>query len=315
MVVAVTVDDFIRAESDRYFGVLVAEGAWQELRHDREPASIDHQTVIRLNRDTLYSSIVVDLDAGPVTITMPDAGTRFMSLIAIDQDHHARVVYGPGAYTYTRERIGTRYALFGIRTLVDPDSPEDLAVVHALQDQIGVTQTDRGTFEVPDWDQVGLTKIRDALMVLGSTLPDLRSMFGTKDQVDPVRHLIGTAMAWGGNPDKDAVYLNVTPERNDGATVYRLTVGDVPVDGFWSISVYNAAGYYEPNPAGVYGLNNLTAKPDDDGAITVQFGGCDGTIPNCLPTMPGWNYMVRLYRPRFEIVDGSWTFPMARAVA
>jgi len=28
--------------------------------------------------------------------------------------------------------------------------------------------------------------------------------------------------------------------------------------------------------------------------------------------MPGWNYLVRLYRPRAEIVDGSWKFPEAQ---
>ena len=43
------------------------------------------------------------------------------------------------------------------------------------------------------------------------------------------------------------MYLNVTPAKNDGTTVYRLTVKDVPVDGFWSISVYNAEGYFEKN--------------------------------------------------------------------
>jgi hypothetical protein len=58
--------------------------------------------------------------------------------------------------------------------------------------------------------------------------------------VDPVRHLIGTAAGWGGNPDKDATYLNITPAKNDGTTVYKVVVKDVPVDAFWSISVYNA---------------------------------------------------------------------------
>ena len=54
-------------------------------------------------------------------------------------------------------------------------------------------------------------------------------------------------MAWGGNPEEDAIYLNVTPAKNDGKTAYRLTVKDVPVDGFWSVSVYDAAGYFKPN--------------------------------------------------------------------
>jgi hypothetical protein len=139
-------------------------------------------------------------------------------------------------------------------------------------------------------------------------------MFGTVDQVDPLRHLIGTASGWGGNPEKDATYVTVTPAHNDGTTVHRLTVRDVPVDGFWSISVYNAAGYFEPNDRDAYSLNNYTATPNDDGSITVQFGGCDDTTLNCLPVGEGWNYWVRLYQPRTEILDGTWTFPEAEPV-
>jgi hypothetical protein len=129
-----------------------------------------------------------------------------------------------------------------------------------------------------------------------------------------VRHLIGTAAAWGGNPDKDATYLNVTPAKNDGSTVYKLNVKDVPVDAFWSVSVYNAEGYYEKNPYDAYTLNNLTAGKSSDGAIAIQFGGCDGKVPNCLPITKGWNYRVRLYRPRPEILNGKWKFPVPQPV-
>src|SRR5262245_47229252 len=75
--VPVTVDNFIRAESDLYIGNVIKDGALGKLAHRREPASIEKQTVIRINRDTLYSSGVFDLDAGPVTITllMPESGS------------------------------------------------------------------------------------------------------------------------------------------------------------------------------------------------------------------------------------------------
>lgn len=126
--------------------------------------------------------------------------------------------------------------------------------------------------------------------------------------------MIGTAAGWGGNPDKDATYIGGATAKNDGNTVYRLKVGDVPVDAFWSVSVYNAAGYFEKNPYNAYSLNNITAKKDADGTITIQFGGCDGKIPNCLPIMKDWNYTVRLYRPRPEILNGKWTFPAPVAV-
>jgi hypothetical protein len=309
----VTVDNFIRAESDLYFRNVVKEGGLGRFAHRREPAAIDNQTVIRLNRDTLYSSALFDLDAAPVTITLPDAGTRFRSLMVVNQDHYVPLVaYGAGSQTLTRALIGTRYAVAAVRTFVDPANPDDVKQVHALQDAIKVEQKQQGTLELPEWDAVGLKKVRDALLVLGSTMPDFKHAFGTRDQVDPIRHLIGTALGWGGNPDKDAIYLNVTVPNNDGTTVYSLVVRDVPVDGFWSVSVYNAAGYFQKNPFDAYALNNVTAKKSADGSIAIQFGGCDGRVPNCLPTTAGWNYTVRLYRPRAAILDGSWKFPDPR---
>jgi hypothetical protein len=140
-------------------------------------------------------------------------------------------------------------------------------------------------------------------------------MFGAKDQVDPVRHLIGSALLWGGNPEKDALYLPITPARNDGTTVHKLTVRDVPVDGFWSITVYNADGYLEANQYNAYAVNNINAKQGTDGSVAIQFGGCDGEIPNWLPIMKDWNYTVRLFRPRPEILDGTWRFPAGQPLS
>jgi hypothetical protein len=312
----VTVDNFARAESDVYMGNLVKDAdGLGKLGHHREPAAIDHQTIIRLNRDTLYSFAVFDLDAGPVTITMPDAGNRFMSLQVIDEDHYVPgVYYGPGSRRLTREAVGTRYAVAGIRTLVDPADPNDLAKVHALQDAIKVSQSNPGTFEVPNWDPESEKEIRQALLTLAAHSDGFSHAFGTKDEVDPIKHLIGTAAGWGGNPDKDAIYMGAVPAKNDGKTVYKLKVGDVPVDAFWSVTVYNAAGYFEKNQYDAYSLNSITAKKSPDGAVDIQFGGCDGKIPNCLPIISGWNYTVRLYRPRAEILNGTWKFPEAQPV-
>ena len=313
--IPVTVDNFARAETDLYFASSVKEGGFGKFWHSREPTPIDRQTVIRMNRDTLYSIAIFDLDAGPVTVTLPDAGRRFMSMQVINQDHYVpMVVYGAGSHTLTRAQIGTRYVATAIRTLVDPTHPEDIKQVHALQDAIKVAQASPGRFEVPNWDPASQKKVRDALLVLGATMPDFKKAFGTKDQVDPIRHLIGTALGWGGNPDQDATYLNITPPTNDGTTVYTLVVQDVPVDAFWSISVYNAAGYFEPNKENAYSLNNITAKKDADGSVTIQFGGCHGKQANCIPITPGWNYTVRLYRPRKEILEGTWKFPEAQPV-
>ena len=222
------------------------------------------------------------------------------------------VVYTSGAHTLTREKVGTRYVVAAIRTLVDPNDPKDVQQVHALQDAIRVQQKSPGKHEVPAWDPASQKKVRDALLVLSATVPDFKRAFGTKDQVDPVRRLLGAAAGWGGNPDTDAVYLNMTPAKNDGTTVHKVTVKQVPVDAFWSISVYNAQGYYEKNSLNAYTINSITGKKGGDGSTTVQFGGCDGKVANCIPIVNGWNYTVRLYRPRAEILNGTWKFPQAQ---
>ena len=313
-VIPVTADNFNRAETDMYFAMSAKRGALGKFLHLRELPI--ESSVVRPNRDTLYSEAVFDLDAGPVRITLPKAGNRFMSMVVVNEDHYVyEVDYTPGNYNFTRAEVGTRYVFMALRILIDPTNPKDVQDAHALQDAVIVRQKSAGRFEVPNWDPVSQKKVRDSLLALNSTLPDLRRAFGARFQVDQVRHLIGTAAAWGGNPDKDAIYLNVTPVGNDGKTTYRLNVpAKVPVNAFWSVIVYDAEGRLQKNQYNSYSLNSITAKKNADGSIPVQFGNCDGKIPNCIPTMKGWNYMVRLYRPRDEILSGKWKFPEAKAV-
>jgi len=313
----VTVENYNRAQTDVYFAGVVKNGGFGKFRHGRELAPPAQQGIPRPNRDTLYSFAIMDLDAGPVTITLPDAGKRYMGMQVVNQDQYTSATYyGAGTHTLTREVIGTSYAIAVVRFLVDFSNKDDVRQVHALQDAIKFNQERPGTFEIPHWDEASLKKIKVALLQLGTTVFDTRRMFGANEhQVDPVKHLIGSAMLWGGNPEKDALYLPITPVRDDGKTVYKLTVWDVPVDGFWSLTVYNSEGYLQPNPDNVYSVNSITAKEGPDGSVTIQFGGCDGKVTNCLPITQGWNYTVRLFLPRREILDGTWRFPEAQPVS
>jgi hypothetical protein len=316
--VPVTVETFIRAESDLHFSaVALKEGGFGKFEHHRQLSQIDSQNVIRMNRDTLCSAAVFDLDAGPVTITLPDAGKRFISMQLITEDQYTLpAIYAPGPHTITKQKIGTRYVMTPVRILVDPADPADMEKAGSLQDFIRVRQPGGpGKFEVPKWDPASQKKIREALLILATTVKDASKAFGTKDQVDPVQRLIGAASSWGAIPPKDATYLNFVPEKNDGKTIYKMTVKDVPVDGFWSLSLYDEQGYYEKNESNAYTVNSLTSKKGADGSVVIQFGGCDGKTPNCLPIMKGWNYMVRLYRPRAEILNGKWKFPEAQPTA
>jgi len=305
---AVNVTNFERAETDRMFAAIQAQaGGVNQLFHNRVPTPVDRQTVIRMNRDTLYSGAVVDISAG-ATIVVPDAGRRYLSVMIVNQDHYInRVFHKPGHYDLTVEEFGTPYVLAAARVLVDPADPADVAAVNALQDQFSLQASSARPFVMPVYDQPSFDATRAALLELAKGLGSFEHAFGAKNEVNPVLHLIGTAAGWGGLPDREAVYVNVNPGLPAGE--YQLTVRDVPVDGFWSISLYNADGYFEPNDRGAYSVNNLTAARDQDGSVTVHFGGCDDGRPNCLPITDGWNYVVRLYRPRAEILDGTWAFP------
>jgi len=304
----VDVDNFVRAETDRMFAALQADaGGVNVLRHNRKPTAIEGQTVIRMNRDTLYSFAVADISEG-ATVTLPDSGDRYLSVMVVNQDHYInRLFHDPGEYDLTVAEFETPWVLVAVRVLVDPADPTDIATVAAIQDQVKLDANSAKPFEMPDYEMSTFDATRKAVLELAKHVGNLDHSFGTRDEVNPVRHLIATAAGWGGLPDREARYISVDPSGVSGN--YKLTVQDVPVDGFWSISVYNADGFFERNDRDAYTINNITAAPNGDGSITIHFGGCGDDRPNCLPITDGWNYIVRLYRPRPQVLDGSWTFP------
>lgn len=93
-----------------------------------------------------------------------------------------------------------------------------------------------------------------------------------------------------------------------------MRVAEVPCDGFWSITVYNARGYVEASDAGVYSLNDLNVVPETPGGDVVIHLGGDASLPNHLPIMVGWNYVFRIYLPHASVLNGEWRPPDIVAV-
>jgi hypothetical protein len=304
----VNVDNFNRAETNRMFAALLERcGGLNRWHHDREFASLDHQPVIRQNRDTFYSVAVVDISQG-ATLALPDGGRRYLSAMVVNQDHYInKVLHDAGDYQLTVESYETPHVVVGVRMLVDPNDPDDVRAVHALQDELQLASGSAEPFVMPDYDEASFTATRNSLLELAKGIGGFDRAFGSREDVDPVRHLIGTAAGWGGLPETEAFYFGVNPDLPIGH--YQLTAHEVPVDAFWSISVYNAAGFFAPNDRHAYNVNSVTAARNDDGSITVHFGDCGDDRANCLPIMDGWNYLVRLYRPHTQVLDGTWSFP------
>lgn len=305
----VTVDNFARAETHYYMSRFVADGAFGQFTHARQMVDVNEQIVVGTNFDALNSFVVLDLSA-PATIYMPDPGDRFQSLMCINEEHSIKpTMYGPGAFTLTQDGYGSRYVVCFMRTFADPRVPADLLAANALQDSVRVEQVSKGSFDVPNWDTESLDSVRFHLSELAKTKGSLRDFFGEKENLEPLNHLMGTALGWGGNPPQAAVYDLVIPEQNDGTTAHVLNIPtEVPLDSFWSITVYDQMQFVKPNDEHVYSFNSTTAEPNPDGSYTITFGG-DGV--NNFPIFPGWQYAVRMYRPHQELIDGIWRFPEA----
>ncbi|MFF5626333.1 DUF1214 domain-containing protein [Microbacterium sp. LWH10-1.2] len=305
--IEVNVLNFARAETDLMFSRLDAGSGLGVWNHTYQLKPLDDQPIIRQNRDTLYSSSIVDVRDG-VTITIPNTRGRYISVFVINQDHYGQAILrDPGEHVLTRELVGTDYAGIIVRILVDPADDEDLATVNRLQDALRIVGGGTGPFPLPVYDQESHTATRAAILDLARGVSKYDHSFGTVEEVDPIMHLLGTASGWGGLPEYEATYISV--DENLPVDEYRLRLADVPVDAFWSVSLYNAAGFFEENALGVNSINSLTAIPDADGGVTVRFGVRVDGVANALPIMPGWNYVLRLYRPRPSVLDGSWVAP------
>ncbi len=313
MATAVNVDNFVRAETARMFDNVVAlAGGVNRWYHYREPTPVDRQPVIRMNRDTLYSGAIVDISRG-AELALPDSGDRYMTVMVVNEDHYDNAVLsGAGTYPLDPEEHGTPFVSLSIRTFVDPRNPDDLAEVNTLQDAVTFSAGSASPYTHPEYDKATLDATREPLLKLAAGVPDTDAMFGAKEDVDPVRHLIGTAFGWGGLPVTEAYYYAEAAPRPVGR--YTLAFEGVPVDAFWSIAVYNRDGYFEANPYDSYGLNSVTASPDENGKVILNLSPERSDLANHVYIMDGWNYVLRLYQPQASVLDKTWKPPTPQPV-
>jgi hypothetical protein len=270
--------------------------------HNREGADPKDRTVVRINFDTLYSFAVIDLNED-LTLVMPETNGRYQSAWIISEDH-----YNPGAFTapgdhvITRDWVGTRYAMVVMRTQVNTHDADDVKAVNALQDRIELNQKDKGSYVASHaWDMDEILKMRAKYMEIANNM-STDVMFGRRGEVPLRNHNAGTAFGWGGLTPQQAVYPQYFPRSDDPQT---LTLKDVPVKAFWSITVYDAEGYPQTD---TYNINSAFAVPGADGACTIHFGG-DSSAENYMEIFEGWNFTLRMYQPTEAYFNGQWVKP------
>ena len=139
-----------------------------------------------------------------------------------------------------------------------------------------------------------------------------------------------TAIGLGANRPQDAVYptskADADGRKYNGANKYvvRFPKGHLPpVDGFWSLTMYDSGYFFVNNPLNRYSISprqNLKTNPDGSTDIYIQKDspGKDKEA-NWLPSPPDdFILMLRMYWPqekRPSIINGTWTIPAAKKIA
>jgi hypothetical protein len=311
--IVVTRETYARAETDRSFANIVQQaGGVNRFFKIRKPTPLDQQTVVRMNRDTLYAAAIVDTSKG-ATITLPEmpAG-RYFSALLVDNDHYAPgTIYTPGTHTLPTD---TKYLAVVVRIqLLKPDDPEDVALVNRLQDQLVITAGSADAFAPPPWDKASLTALTatyNAEFATYAKYPD--GFMGPRGKADEaIRHL-AVAGAWGLFPNRDAIYINYNGKL-PATGCYTATYQVPENSAFWSITMYGADGYMKSDNSI---LNQANRKMNADGTLTAFFGSkaACGDVPNRLDITEGWNFLMRVYRPGPSVLNGSYTLPPATPV-
>lgn len=307
----VTPANFIRAETDKmFFGVVSppADGV-NKFFHFRTPTPLDLQRVVRMNRDVLYSSAVVDTDKGAKVIFPKIPDNRYASILIVDNDHYcSKVIYEPGEYDIPND---TRYMFLAVRIqLFNPKDSAELAKVNKLQNEFKIIANSNEPFPQPQWDTESLDslhKIYEAeYSMYKQTPPD---WMGPKGSVNEQTRHLAAAGGWGLFPNKDAVYINYNGGALPGNACYEATYKVPPVGAFWSITVYGKDGFMKSENCII---NKSNVKYNKDGTFTVHFGSaddCPDKAKNRLDITDGWNFLMRCYLPKEEVLSGAYKLP------
>ena len=296
--VPVTLDNYKWAESDLAFAnVTKFVGTNQFLHFPVDKFDLDNQTVVRMNRDTIYSGAILNVSEG-ATVTLPESDGRYMSAMVVQNDHYIDQVFKtPGTHVIESD---TDFVLLAVRIRINPNDPLDGARVQALQNQVAFEVNAEEPHVMPNYDMDQLVALRDELAAEAAELGSLNNMSGARGMIDERMHILGTAAGWGLLPDANARYLSYGQEDGQGCFHATYSVPPFNEPGFFSITMYDADGWIFSDRAI---LNEYNIEFNDDGTFDAYFGECGDDAKNNLPVVDGWNFLMRVYEPRLEELD------------
>ncbi len=312
----VTPENFIRAETDRMFYNIehLPGSGINQFYHFATVTPLDQQTVVRMNRDVLYSGGIVNVEKG-ATVTFPEIPKgRYASILIVDNDHYCSgVIYTPGKHQLPQD---TKYLMLAIRIQVfNSKDTAEIAYVNKLKQQFIIESNSSEAFTEPIWDKVPLDSLRAEYEKEFSKFdryPD--DWMGPRGKVNEQTRQYAAAGAWGLFPNKDATYINYNGGNLSGDKCYVATYKVPDVRGFWSITVYGNDGYIKSENSVI---NASNVKYNMDKTFTVYFGAsdkCPKDAKNRIDITDGWNFLMRCYLPGKEVLDGSYKLPQLTEV-
>lgn len=300
--IIVTEDNFARAYTNlRFERIIEGAGGLNTFLTMPVPSSDPaEQFVVRMNRDTAYSTSVFDLSSRQVYITIPETD-KYVTIQIIDENHETqRMIYGSGRYNITAK---TDFAFIIVRTL-DPD----------IRDGIVVEAPEPGEFIVQDWEMESFAEIEAKGNADFSDGYHQASAYSNVESGQtPYMNYVGAAGGWGGAMVQDNIYQ--TSPYFDAEGCYETTFSDPEAEFFWSATLYNADGYIFNDVANI--SSEMDPEQNEDGTYTLRFG-CDGE-PNNIPTLEGnttgkFNVLMRHYGPSQMVSDGEYGYNMTQFI-
>jgi hypothetical protein len=297
----------VPAESELIFNQTIAraEGV-NQFAHARKPATVETQTIVRSQSDMLYSQGVFDVSAG-LTVTLPACTTGYQSVHMFDANHgQLGVVYCGETRTITAADVSTldKHIYAMMRTSTD----QGLEIANAAQNNVRMETNSNKDYVGPGYDQVQLKQAKRVLAGTASIVkaktaytnelvPETVTIKNGSD-LDQYNYVLASLLGWGLMPNEHAYYPQLVIKDSD-CTEVMFPAPPVRYEnsGYWSFTAYGMDGYLRTkNPV----VSSYSAKPNDDGTLTVYVGNSDACKAQSNQVdMPkgGTAISLRMYRP------------------
>ncbi len=298
--IIVTEENFLAAEADRYFAEQQKLAPINEWEHKLKLMTYQTQTVVRQNRDTLYSKALVDVSKG-ATFSV-EKSDQYQTLHVLDSNHREIFVLYSDSDVRTKKidmsdlsQGADTHVYVVLRTAMpNGESPEAYKIANKLQLSAKIQANSAKPYVPKGFNQESREKTRLALepKLLTFSIPNA---FGTVDAKNVTKYdaTIGVGIGWGGFSTAHAHYkILIAQDRNGAPQTMTFPAPKFKKGGFFSITTYGPDAYIH---ADKYALNMHEMKKNQDGSYTVNFNRPGEN--NNIEIMKGWTAALRMYRP------------------